>query len=309
MRYFTRFSAALTLLLGALTVPTVSSAGTTFTGLYASLEGIRSYSGYVPSSYRAGTAMPLVVAIHGCTQTGSSYDNLTRWSTLAEERGFIVVFPSQNILNNLLLCWNWDSENHQHRGAGEPSIIMGITDYVRGQYTVDPKRIFVTGASSGGVMTNIMAVAYPDVFAAAAIFAGCEYECDVTGQRPAVQSGQDSLTEMGSRARQVPVMLWQGTDDVTVPASTVYRIATQWATVDGIDDVPDNVELGQVPNGRSYTHSTYRDSNGRAWIELYMIDGAGHVYPGGCSCSVYGDPTGPDGTGITWEFFAANPMP
>jgi hypothetical protein len=42
-------------------------------------------------------------------------------------------------------------------------------------------------------------------------------------------------------------------------------------------------------------------------IEKYLIDGAGHVYPGGCSCSLYGDPSGPDASGLTWDFFLAHP--
>jgi poly(3-hydroxybutyrate) depolymerase len=66
-------------------------------------------------------------------------------------------------------------------------------------------------------------------------------------------------------------------------------------------------EYGQVPGGRSYTHLTYRAASGQALIEQYMIDGAGHAYPGGCSCSLYSDPAGPDATGITWDFFLAHP--
>jgi poly(3-hydroxybutyrate) depolymerase len=62
-----------------------------------------------------------------------------------------------------------------------------------------------------------------------------------------------------------------------------------------------------VPGGRSYTHLTYRSASGQALIEQYMIDGAGHMYPGGCSCSLYGDPSGPNATGITWDFFLAHP--
>ena len=82
-------------------------------------------------------------------------------------------------------------------------------------------------------------------------------------------------------------IIFQGTADLVVPPATADRIAAQWATIDGIDAVADQVEYGQVPGGRSYTRTTYRDAAGQSLIEQYMIDGAGHAYPGGCACSPY----------------------
>jgi poly(hydroxyalkanoate) depolymerase family esterase len=286
-----------------------ASSGAFFYGVYVSIFGTRDYHGYVPSSYRPGTPMPLLVALHGCTENDVGFDLLSGWSAQAEQRGFIVVFPDQNNLANPAGCWNWELSTNQHRGFGEPAIIAGITSRIRSQYTVDSHRIYNTGVSAGGVMTNIMAVAYPDVYAATSVMAGCEYECDILRIRTPQQSGLDALREMGSRARVVPVIIFQGTADIVVPPVTAYRIAGQWATVDGIDAVADSTSVGQVPGGRSYTRLSYQDGAGRTLIEQYMIDGAGHVYPGGCSCSLYGDPSGPDATTLTWDFLLAHPMP
>ncbi|HEV7650463.1 MAG TPA: PHB depolymerase family esterase [Actinophytocola sp.] len=221
-------------LLTAITAPAYAAGGAYFSGVYANLAGVRDYHGYVPSSYRPGTPMPLLVALHGCTENDVGFDLLSGWSALAEERGFIVVFPDQSNLANPAGCWNWPLPVNQHRGQGEPSIIAGITNKIRSQYSVDSRRVFTTGVSAD-------------------------------------------------------------------------RIAGQWAVVDGIDAVPDEVAHGQVPAGRSYTHLTYRSAAGRSLIEQYMIDGAGHAYPGGCSCSLYGDPAGPDASTITRDFFLANP--
>jgi poly(hydroxyalkanoate) depolymerase family esterase len=288
--------------------PARASGGGFFSGVYVSVFGTRDYHGYVPSSYRPGTAVPLLVALHGCTENDIGFDLLSGWSARAERRGFIVVFPHQSILANPGGCWNWFLPGNQHRGWGEPAIVAGIANRMRSQFSIDPHRIYVTGVSAGGVLANIMAVSYPDLFAATSMVAGCEYECDVLQLRPPEQSGLDALAEMGSRARPVPALVFQGTADPVVPPSTAYRIAGQWATVDGIDAVPDTVEPGQVPGGRGYTHLTYRTPSGRPLIEQYMIDGAGHVYPGGCSGSLYGDPSGPDATGISWDFFLAHAM-
>jgi poly(hydroxyalkanoate) depolymerase family esterase len=307
-RVFAALVTAVAALFAPVTVATPAHAvGGFFHGLYTSVFGVRDYHGYLPSSYRPGTPMPLLVALHGCTENDVGFDVLSGLSAEAERRGFIAVFPQQSSLANPAGCWNWFLESNQHRGWGEPTIIAGITDTVRSRYSVDPRRIYVTGVSAGGVMANIMAVTYPDVFAAAGILAGCEYDCDVLQRRSPAESGQKALDEMGSRAGPVPAVVFQGTADVVVPPSTAYRIVGQWATVDGIDPTADTVEYGQVPAGRSYTHLTYRSASGQALIEQYMIDGAGHTYPGGCSCSLYGDPSGPDATGITWDFFLAHP--
>src|SRR5262249_20425472 len=153
---------------GAAPAPARAAGGGTFAGGYVSLWGTRTFHGYVPSSYRPGTPVPLLVALHGCAEYFGDLERLSGLSDLAEARGFIVVSPEQSVLANPSKCWNWFLESNQHRGIGEPSIIAGITNWVRSRYTVDSRRIFVTGPSAGGVMANIMAVTYPDLFAAAA---------------------------------------------------------------------------------------------------------------------------------------------
>ncbi|SBT43614.1 extracellular catalytic domain type 1 short-chain-length polyhydroxyalkanoate depolymerase [Micromonospora narathiwatensis] len=308
---------ALLALVAAPATPARAATGGYFHGTYTNLAGTRDYHGYLPSTYRTGTPIPLLVALHGCTENDVGFDLLTGLSALAERRGFLVVFPDQSTFANPAQCWNWPLSINQHRGLGEPSIIAGITNLMRSRYTVDPARVYVTGVSAGGVMSMIMAVTYPDLYAAAATVAGCEYECDVLRLRTPDQAGLDAWREMGSRARPVPVLVFQGGADLVVPPVTADRIVGQWAqtddlAIDGRDDddvtaTPTLVERGQVPGGRSFTHSIHRGPDGTVLIEKYLIDGAGHVYPGGCWCSLYGDPSGPDASGLSWDFFVAHP--
>ncbi|MEV0646243.1 PHB depolymerase family esterase [Phytomonospora sp. NPDC050363] len=310
-------AAVLAALLTAFAVPAQAASGRYFYGVHAGLAGVRDYHGYVPSTYRPGTPMPLLVALHGCTENSFGFDLLTGFSALAEERGFIVVFPDQSTLANPAQCWNWPLPTNQHRGLGEPSLIAGITQKVRSQYTVDSARIYATGISAGAVMSGILGVTYPDVFAAVAMGAGCEYQCDILAQRDPDEQGRAGWREMGSRARSVPVLVFQGSADPVVPPATAGRVIEQWAqtddlALDGADDgdidaVAESVVRGSVPGGRTYTHSVYSGPGQGSVLELYMIDGAGHSYPGGCSCSLYGDPSGPDASGITWDFFLAHP--
>jgi poly(hydroxyalkanoate) depolymerase family esterase len=294
-----------------------ASAPATFSGVYANVWGARHYRGYVPSTYRPGTPMPLLVGLPGCTETGAAFERLTGLSRVAERRGFIVVYPEQSILANPGLCWNWPLGVNQVRGSGEPSIIAGITDAVRSRYPIDPRRIFVTGASAGGVLSVIMAVTYPDVYAAAGVVAGCEYRCDILRLRSPDAAGNLAYRQMAGQARPVPVIVFHGSADPVVPVATAARIVGQWAQTDdlalnGVDDgdmdaVADRVVTDRTPGGRDVVHSTYTSTGSQALIEEYLVGGAGHAWPGGCSCDVFGDPAGPDASALQWDFFAAHP--
>jgi poly(hydroxyalkanoate) depolymerase family esterase len=296
--------------LAAAPVPAHAAGGTRFAGVQVTVWGTRAFHGYVPSTYRPGTPVPLLVALHGCAEYFGDFETLSGFTGLAEAHGFIVVYPEQNVLANPGKCWNWFLETNQHRATGEPSIIAGITSWVRSRYTVDPRRIFVSGPSAGGVMANIMAVTYPDIFAAAAVLAGCEYSCDLTRLTTPEAQGDKAYAEMGGRARPVPVIIFQGTADPVVPPVTAERVLRQWVRTDDladgdIDAVPDLVVPGQVPGGRRYTWSRYRAADGRDLIETVIIDGAGHAWPGGDG--LLGDPAGPDASAMQWDFFVAHP--
>src|ERR1700760_1862491 len=144
--------------------PTSSLPGTLTNASYSSGSGTLAYQLYVPSTYKAGTAMPLVVALHGCTQTADVFRQLTRWDQLAQQKGFIVVFPQQSSSNNYLSCWNFFQAADMSRGTGEPALIAGITQSVQQQYGVDKSRTYVAGLSAGGAMSSVMAATYPDLY-------------------------------------------------------------------------------------------------------------------------------------------------
>lgn len=311
-------------LLAALAVSPAApaQAASTFSGYYTNAYGTLYYEGYVPTSYRAGTPMPLVVALHGCTQTTSDFAAGSRWNAKAEAQGFLVVYPQQSAYYNSALCWNWMAWAQQFRGQGEPSLIAGITSTVKSRYTVDPKRVFVTGISAGGAMSVIMGATYPDVFAAASVSAGCEYDgypCGSSGGQSPTTSGNEAYSAMGSYARVVPVQVFHGTADTVVPPVNGDQVVSQWAQTndrasDGldnnnIDDVADATTSGTVTGGRSWTRYTYKSSAGAVVMEKTLVSGMGHAWSGGCSCGSYTDPLGPDATSLAWSWFVAHPKP
>jgi poly(hydroxyalkanoate) depolymerase family esterase len=267
--------------------------------------------------------MPLVVALHGCTQTAGGFRQLTRWDALAEAKGFIVVFPQQSKNDNSQQCWNFFQTAHMQRGAGEPAVIAGVTDWVQQHYTVDPHRIYVNGLSAGGAMASVMAATYPEIYAAAGIGSGCEYAATAAcaGYKSAdpVQAGAQAYKAMGTYARPMPVILFEGDQDKTVPPVNAQQLVQQWQVTDDLADgggadgsipvQPTGVTRGSVPGGHTYTVTSYSDGKNKDLLESWLVAGMGHAWSGGCSCAQYADPAGPDETTAMYAFFMAHPMP
>jgi poly(hydroxyalkanoate) depolymerase family esterase len=311
--------AGLALLPGAANAAT----GKLTAGNYASSAGSQHYQLYVPSSYRAGARMPLVVALHGCTQTAEAFRRLTRWDALAEAKGFMVVFPEQDPNSNKLKCWNFFQDAHMHRSAGEPKRIAELTSYLVRSYAVDPHRVYASGLSAGGAMASIMAATYPDLFAAIGIGSGCEYAATATcaGYKSAdpATAAQAAYKEMGSHARPIPFIAFEGDQDTTVPPVNADQLVEQWLLTDDLADdgaqngsVPtraSKTRWGQAAGGESYTVRTYLD-NGRSELAQYwVVHGMEHAWSGGDASQQYSDPKGPDETAAMYAFFASHPGP
>jgi poly(hydroxyalkanoate) depolymerase family esterase len=291
-------------------------------GSYANSSGTLSYELYVPSTYRSGTPMPLVVALHGCTQTADVYRQLSGWDTEAESKGFIVLFPQQSTSRNAESCWNWFQQADMQRGSGEPAIIDGMVTSVEQQYSVATQRVYVAGFSAGGAMANVMAATYPDVFAAVGVGSGCEYNglpCVGAPGPAATQTGQEAYQAMGSFARVMPAIVFQGdADDIVAPANAPL-IVQEWQVTDNYVD--DGAPTGAIPTaststvngtsagGQSYTITSYGNGAGGELIEYWLIHGMNHAWSGGSSTEQYADPSGPSETAAMWAFFSSHALP
>ncbi|WP_426387881.1 extracellular catalytic domain type 1 short-chain-length polyhydroxyalkanoate depolymerase [Sphingobium sp. R-21] len=126
---------------------------------------------YVPE--RLSAAAPLVVVLHGCTQTASGYDRGSGWSQLADEYGFALLFPEQQRSNNPNLCFNWFLPSDSKRDSGEALSVRQMIGEMVETYDIDQSRIFMTGLSAGGAMASIMLASYPELLAGGAIIAEC----------------------------------------------------------------------------------------------------------------------------------------
>ncbi|MDX6645332.1 MAG: hypothetical protein QOK40_1059, partial [Miltoncostaeaceae bacterium] len=244
--------------------PAARHAGTPFSGQFTNAAGSIRYLGYLPSGYRPGQALPLVVALHGCTETADQFRQLTGFDRLADQRRFIVLYPAQDPASSFARCWSWFSGADMLRGIGEPALIAGLTTSVAQRYGADPRRIYVAGLSAGGAMSAVMGATYPDLYAAIGVGSGCEYAgwpCVASSGLldPAV-AGQLAYLAMGANARPMPAVIFQGDADTTVPPANAQELVRQWqVSADWADDgavngsvpaAPSAVVQGQVPGGR-----------------------------------------------------------
>lgn len=324
MTHRTHIALLVVLLAGVISAVTAGPAAASLVqGSFTNDAGSLSYELYVPSAYRAGTSVPLVVALHGCTETADAFRQLTHFDQLAESKDAIVVFPDKSNFTDSTSCWNWYKPDHMQRGSGEPALIAGLTADVMRRYSVDPNRVYVGGLSAGGAMASVMSATYPDVFAAAGIGSGCEYAATAAcaGYRgiDPDDAGKQAYAAMGDQRRVVPVVVFQGDKDTTVPEANAEQVVRQWQATD--DWADDGARNGSIPSaasgstdataagGRTYTVKRYSDGHDHGLIEFWLVHGMTHAWSGGCSCEPYSDPAGPDETAAMYAFFMSHPAP
>lgn len=238
---------------------------------------------YLPPNLSA--ECPLVVVLHGCTQTAAGYDQGAGWSTLARRYGFVLLFPEQQRSNNPNGCFNWFQKGDIERGHGEALSIRQMIAKMISDHEVDPRRVFVAGLSAGGAMASVMLAIYPDVFAGGAIIAGLPY-----GAATNVQQAFASMRQCPPRSAQAwgdlvrgasphdgpwpRVSVWHGAADAIVVPSNADETRKQWTNVHGLSVEPSFTETVD-----GFPRQVWRNVDGEEVIESYTIPMMAHGTP------------------------------
>ncbi|MFZ0032665.1 MAG: PHB depolymerase family esterase [Candidatus Cybelea sp.] len=278
---------------------------------YQSQTGARTYKLYVPGGYN-GQACPLIVMMHGCTQSADDFAAGTRMNELAEERTFLVAYPEQPVSANPQKCWNWFKRADQQRDSGEPSLIAGLTRQIMGEYTIDYRRVYVAGMSAGAAAAAVLGVTYSDIYAAVGVHSGlvCGLAQDVRSAFSVMKSGEGARHAGKTPPRcsgndgPIATIVFHGDRDTTVNKRNGDRFAEEFSTC----GYAKRVEGGQTPGGRAYTQTVYADASGRSVLEQWSIHGAGHAWSGGSVAGTYTDPLGPDASREMVRFFLSHEL-
>ncbi|MFB6697883.1 extracellular catalytic domain type 1 short-chain-length polyhydroxyalkanoate depolymerase [Streptomyces rubiginosohelvolus] len=241
---------------------------------------------YRPAALPASA--PVVVALHGCTQSAQVYSDNAGLNTFADRHGFLVVYAETTTANNANKCFNWFQPGDTRRGQGEAASIRQMVAHAATAYGADTGRVQVTGLSAGGAMTSVMLAAYPDVFAAGAVVAGIPYGCgtDVVSAFGCMSPGVDRTPAAWAQAVRNAhpgfagpwprVAIWHGDNDATVAPRNADELRDQWTAVHGLGQTPDRTSTIGPDSTR---RSEYLAADGRSVVEVDRVPGIGHGTP------------------------------
>ena len=286
-------AASLTVVAAALVVPSARpafAASLTEVSNFGDNPGGMRMHVYVPDSRPANPA--IVVAMHGCGGSGPGFYSSSEFAAQADRYGFLVIYPTATQQAGFGNCFDTWSDAAKRRGGGsDPVSIVSMVTYAERQYGGDPNRVYATGSSSGGMMTNEMLALYPDVFKAGAAFMGVPFNCFANaadyppGSSKCTGGSMDRTPQQwGDAVRQAypgysgprpRVQLWHGTSDTLVPYSLLQEEIEQWTNVFGLSQTPSSTDTPQS----GWNRRRYADTSGTVQVEAYSIQGAGHSLP------------------------------
>jgi polyhydroxybutyrate depolymerase len=259
----------------------------------------RTYLLYVPESYDPSRPTSLVITFHGFAQWPAHQMQLSHWNDLADEHGFIVVYPSGT---RFPLRWQAGGRFASNTDpADDVTFISDLIDQLAQDYNLDPRRIYANGMSNGAGMSFVLACELPERVAAVGLVAGAYLypweEC-----RP---------------ARPVPAIAFHGTDDpivpfeggTTGPFEAPFPAIPDWidtlAERNGCDPLPEELPASGVVSGLQFDRC-------EADVVFYTVAGGGHTWPGGEPLPVWltGQTTQDvDATQTIWDFFRQHTLP
>ena len=294
------------------------------------VDGVeRAYRIHVPATIEsAKSPAALVFCLHG-GGGNAELASVMGWTPRAEKEGFLVVYPEA--LNK---HWNDGRESkkfaEQDAKTDDVAFLVALLDHLESKFSIDPKRIFTTGPSNGGFMSQRLAIEVSDRFAAAGVI--------IAGIPMPYLSGKKPFDP----TEPISILMMNGTDDPLVPyeggpitadftprikkpepvenergaTSSTDEAVALWRKHNGLEEAP--VETENIPDkdksdGCTVEKSSWSGGKNGTSVVLYKVIGGGHTWPGGAqylperiigkTCRDF------DGLDAIWDFFKAHPKP
>ncbi|MDR6478638.1 poly(hydroxyalkanoate) depolymerase family esterase [Burkholderia sp. OAS925] len=269
------------------------------------------YGLYVPSGH-ALESMPLVVMLHGCTQSIDEFAQGTRMNVLADRYGFAVVYPEQSKHAHSHRCWHWYDAG-ENAGGAEARAVASLVDSLIVQHGFDSERVYVAGISAGAGLTALLALRYPERFAAVALHSGPafgEARSGITAMDVMRRGARRDPVELADEVADVtnypgmPAIILHGDADHVVAAVNADQLATQFLRLNRMVDPKGARKAGELREERK-GGVTIRDyfRSGRRVVRLCRVQGLAHAWAGGDDAVPFHSSKGPDASAMVWEFF------
>lgn len=278
------------------------------------------YCLYLPAD-RTFERIPLMVMLHGCSQTALEFADGTRMNAIAEDRHCAVLYPVQSKRENSLSCWNWFAPEVL-AGKGEASLIAHTVQHILDEYPIDSARVYVTGLSAGGAMAAVLCSTHCDMFAACAIHSGIMFHAAATALQAVQVMHQGSRASMNQivdkiiarrlpGARLVPTLIIHGTDDTIVnPRNSEQLLEQTKLLAESLCATAATLEADHwvEGNGRRYLRKDLTQG-GTMLARIILVDGLGHAWSGGDARYKFFDATGPDASRLIVDFLMPYRLP
>ena len=232
--------------------------------------------------------LPMVVALHGCTQNAEELLEMTGWDKLADLREFILVCPEQRGSNNMMQCFDWFRAKDAVGEQGELASIMSMMEHAKQTWPIDTGRVFIYGVSAGAAMAVNAMVGHPATFRAGATIAGGPFLGDV-GLLTAARSLGDPPDRTPQEWRAIisevypdaigpwpRLIVMHGTNDKVVDQRASLELIDQWIGLNGLDAEADRIEV-EMDGHLGISQLKYNDDAGRAVVTSFVFDGVGHA--------------------------------
>lgn len=246
----------------------------------------RSFEYYIPTGYDGSRALPLVLSFHGLGSNAAGQQGLTRLHILAEDEGFIAVFPNSSVLEGTHphlpalpganVQWNigMPMSLQYFEGVDDIGFVEAIIDHMSAEYKIDQERIFATGMSNGAMFSYYLAAKLPDRIAGIAAVTS-----PMTINIPDEEEFKP-VTVIIMNGTEDPIVEYEGREGFTL--STDETVAF-WVEVNGITAEPVEEYLPQTTENdpTMIKRTVYSGGVDGVAVILYRIEGGGHTWPGG----------------------------